>query len=151
LARALVAQGGPPRKTRELPVEPADPLAMAAVRDAVKRKARGLLAPLKAIEAVEAAAALPFAEGCERERKLFWECLYSDQSKALIHVFFAEREVSKVPGITKDTPRLPVRRAAVVGAGTMGGGIAMTYANAGIPVLLREVDQAGLDRGLATI
>src|SRR5207248_6097320 len=77
--------------------------------------------------------------------------LYSDQSKALIHVFFAEREVSKVPGITKDTPRVPIRRAAVVGAGTMGGGIAMTYANAGIPVLLKEVDQAALDRGLATI
>src|SRR5581483_2414773 len=91
------------------------------------------------------------AEGCERERKLFWECLYSDQSKALIHVFFAEREVSKVPGVTKDTPRIPVRRAAVVGSGTMGGGIAMTYANAGIPVLLKEVSQEALDRGLAVI
>jgi 3-hydroxyacyl-CoA dehydrogenase len=149
-AREAAARSGP-RKTRDLPVEPADPLALAAVRDAVKKKARGLVAPLKAIEAVEAAAALPFAEGCKRERELFWECLFSDQSKALIHVFFAEREVGRVPGITKDTPRLPISRAAVVGAGTMGGGIAMTYANAGIPVLLKEVSQEALDRGLATI
>jgi 3-hydroxyacyl-CoA dehydrogenase len=106
---------------------------------------------LKAIDAIEAAVTLPFPEGCKRERELFMECLFSDQSKALIHVFFAEREVAKVPGITKDTPRLPIRKAAVVGAGTMGGGIAMTYANAGIPVLLKEVDQAALDRGLAII
>jgi 3-hydroxyacyl-CoA dehydrogenase len=150
-AREVAARGGAPRKTRDLPVEAADPLALKEVRDALRKKARGLLAPLKAIEAVEAAATLPFAEGIKRERELFWECLYSEQSKALIHVFFAEREVSKVPGITKDTPRVPIRRAAVVGAGTMGGGIAMTYANAGIPVLLKEVDQAALDRGLATI
>src|SRR5439155_17963061 len=77
--------------------------------------------------------------------------LFSDQSKALIHVFFAEREVAKVPGIAKNTPRLPIRKAAIVGAGTMGGGIAMTYANAGLPVLLKEVNQEALDRGLATI
>ena len=150
-AREVVTRGGTPCRTRDLPVEAPDPLAMAAVRDAVKKKARGLVAPLKAAEAVEAAATLPFAEGVRRERELFWECLYSEQSKALIHVFFAEREVGKVPGITKDTPRLPVRRAAVVGAGTMGGGIAMTYANAGIPVLLKEATQDMLDRGLATI
>src|SRR5262249_56068119 len=87
----------------------------------------------------------------EREDELLRECLFSDQSKALIHVFFAEREVAKVPGLAKDTPRIPIRRAAIVGAGTMGGGIAMTYANAAIPVLLKEVDQPALDRGLATI
>jgi 3-hydroxyacyl-CoA dehydrogenase len=146
-----VATRGAPRRTCDLPVKPADAAALAALREAVKKKARGLIAPLKAIEAVEAAATLPFAEGCKRERELFWECLFSDQSKALIHVFFAEREVGKVPGISKETPRIPVRRAAVVGAGTMGGGIAMTYANAGIPVLLKEVSQEALDRGLETI
>src|SRR5262249_7945166 len=81
----------------------------------------------------------------------FKECLFSDQSKALIHVFFGERTVAKVPGIPKDTPLVPIKRAAVVGAGTMGGGIAMTYANAGLPVLLKEVSPEALDRGLATV
>ncbi|MGC2281588.1 MAG: 3-hydroxyacyl-CoA dehydrogenase NAD-binding domain-containing protein, partial [Candidatus Acidiferrales bacterium] len=85
------------------------------------------------------------------ERKLFIECLQSDQSKALIHVFFSEREVSKIPDIPKDAPTIPINRAAVVGAGTMGGGIAMVLVNAGIPVLLKEADQAALDRGLANI
>ena len=92
---------------------------------------------------------MPFAEGLKLEAKLFQECLLSDQSKALIHVFFSEREVGKVPGLPKET--LPIRRAAVVGAGTMGGGIATVYANAGIPVILKEVAQDALDRGMQTI
>jgi 3-hydroxyacyl-CoA dehydrogenase len=153
--RDLIARGGPPRRTRDLTDKLGAPAAnkplLAAIREQVKKKARGLIAPLKAIDGIEAAVTLPFAEGCKRERELFAECLFSDQSKALIHVFFAEREVAKIPGIAKDTPRIPIRRAAVVGAGTMGGGIAMTYANAGIPVLLKEVDQPALDRGLAVI
>jgi 3-hydroxyacyl-CoA dehydrogenase len=109
------------------------------------------MAPQAAIDAVEAATKLPFDEGVKREAELFQECLFSDQSKALIHVFFGDREVAKIPGISKDTALIPVNRAAVVGAGTMGGGIAMVFANAGIPVLLKETDQAALDRGLATI
>ena len=109
------------------------------------------MAPIAAIDAVEAATKLPFEEGVKRESELFQECLFSDQSKGLIHVFFGEREVAKIPGISKDTPQIPVTKAAVVGAGTMGGGIAMVFANAGIPVLLKETDQAALDRGLATI
>jgi 3-hydroxyacyl-CoA dehydrogenase len=152
-AREVAAR--PPRKTRDLKEKlgslAANAVILGAVREVVKKKARGLTAPFKAVDAVEAALTLPFAEGVKREAELFRECLFSDQSKALIHVFFAEREVAKVPGIAKDTPRIPIRRAAVVGAGTMGGGIAMTYANAGIPVLLKEVDQPALDRGLATI
>ncbi len=123
----------------------------AAARDAARKKQRGLMAPLAAINAVEAATKLPFDEGCRFERKLFTECLQSDQSKALIHVFFSEREVAKIPDVPKDTPAIPVNRAAVVGAGTMGGGIAMVLANAGIAVLLKEADQAALDRGLANI
>ncbi len=122
-----------------------------AARETARKKQRGLIAPLAAIDAVEAATTLPFEEGCEAERKLFTECLFSDQSKALIHVFFGEREVAKIPDIPKDTPLIPVNTAAVVGAGTMGGGITMTLVNAGIPVILRETDQAALDRGLATI
>src|SRR5204862_6264044 len=82
---------------------------------------------------------------------LFSNCVVSTESKALRHLFFAERKVAKVPDVPKDTPARTIARAAVVGAGTMGGGIAMNYANAGIPVLLKEVEQAALDRGLATI
>ena len=110
-----------------------------------------MMAPLAAIDAVEAATRLSFDEGCQVERKLFDECLFSDQSKALIHAFFGEREVAKIPDVPKETPILPVRSVAVVGAGTMGAGIAMVFANAGFPVLLKEADQPALDRGLATI
>jgi 3-hydroxyacyl-CoA dehydrogenase len=124
---------------------------IAAAREQARKKQRGLMAPLAAIDAVEASARLPFDEGCKLERELFTKCLFSDQSKALIHVFFGEREVAKVPDVPKDTPILPVNRVGIAGAGTMGGGIAMVFANAGIPVLLREVDQAALDRGLANI
>ncbi|MGH9743475.1 MAG: 3-hydroxyacyl-CoA dehydrogenase NAD-binding domain-containing protein, partial [Candidatus Acidiferrum sp.] len=123
----------------------------AAARDNAAKKQRGMVAPLAAIDAVEAATKLPFDEGCQFERKLFMDCLFSDQSKALIHVFFGEREVAKIPVIPKETPVIPVNTAAVVGAGTMGGGIAMVFANAGIPVLLKDADQAALDRGLANI
>jgi len=150
-ARTIAARHEPPRRTRDLPVRLDDPKALDVVRAAVRKRARGQLAPLKAIEAVEAAATLPFAEGCKIEGRLFAECLFSEQSKALIHVFFGERQVANVPDLPRDTPVLPIRRAAVVGAGTMGGGIAMTYANAGIPVLLKEAGREALDRGLTTI
>jgi 3-hydroxyacyl-CoA dehydrogenase len=145
----------PPRKTRErndkLGSAEQNAAIFAAARDNARKKQRGMMAPLAAIEAVEATTKLPFDEGCKLERKLFMECLFSDQSKALIHVFFGEREVAKIPDIPKETPLIPVNSAAVVGAGTMGGGIAMVLANAGIPVLLKEADQAGLDKGLANI
>jgi len=124
---------------------------LAAARASAKKKQRNMMAPQAAIDAVEAAATLPFDEGIRREAELFQECLFSEQSKALIHVFFGERDVAKIPDVPKDTPQIPVQKAAVVGAGTMGGGIAMNFANAGIPVLLKETDQAALDRGLATI
>jgi 3-hydroxyacyl-CoA dehydrogenase len=94
---------------------------------------------------------MPFEEGCKVEQQLFIECLFSEQSKSLIHVFFSEREAGKIPDIPKLTNLIPIQSAAVVGAGTMGGGIAMVLANAGIPVLLKETDQTALDRGMATI
>jgi 3-hydroxyacyl-CoA dehydrogenase len=153
--RGIIARGGPVRKTRDLTSKLGDPQAndkaLAMVRDAVQKRARGLLAPRRAIDAVEAAAKLPFKEGCRKEGEYFTECLFSDQSKALIHVFFGERTVAKIPGLPKDTPTIPIKKAAVVGAGTMGGGITMAYVNAGIPVILKEVDQQALDRGLAKI
>ena len=112
---------------------------------------RACAAPFAAVDAIEAGLTLPFDEGSMRERELFADCVVSTESKALRHLFFAEREVAKVPDVPKDTPTTDIKRAAVVGAGTMGGGIAMNYANAGIPVLLKEVDEAALERGLATI
>src|SRR4029079_6201252 len=105
---------------------------------------KGVRAPFAAIDAIEAALTLPFDQGSLRERELFAECVVSNESKALRHLFFAEREAAKVPDVPKETPALEIKRAAVVGAGTMGGGIAMSYANAGIPVLLKEVDDAAL-------
>jgi 3-hydroxyacyl-CoA dehydrogenase len=123
----------------------------AAARAAAQKKQRGQKAPLAAIDAVEAATKLPFEEGCKVEAKLFTECLFSDQSKALIHVFFGEREVAKIPDVPKETPVTPVNRVAVVGSGTMGGGIAMVFANAGIPVLLKDVDEAALNLGMTKI
>ena len=155
VAFAREVAGKPAPKTRERNEKlgsPADNAPIfSAARETVAKKQRGLMAPVAAIDAIEAATTLPFAEGCQVEQKLFIECLFSDQSKALIHVFFSEREVSKIPDVPKDTPLIPIKSAAVVGAGTMGGGIAMVFANAGIPVLLKEADQAALDRGLATI
>ena len=154
-ARDLVTRKEAPRRTRELNTKLADrsqnEATLAQVREVAHKRARGLMAPLKAIEAIEAATKLSFAEGIRKEAELFKECLFSDQSKALIHVFFGERAVAKIPGIAKDTPILPIKRAAVVGAGTMGGGITMAYVNAGIPVLLKEISQEALDRGLDTI
>jgi len=122
-----------------------------AARDVARKKQRGLKAPLAAIDAVEAATRLPFEEGCEAERELFTECLFSDQSKALIHVFFGEREVAKIPDVPKETPVISVNHVAVVGSGTMGGGIAIVFANAGIPVLLKDVDEAALALGMSKI
>jgi 3-hydroxyacyl-CoA dehydrogenase len=155
VAFAQEIAGKPAPKTRErnqkLGTPEQNAPIFAAARDAARKKQRNLIAPLAAIEAIEAATRLPFEEGCEVEARLFIDCLYSDQSKALIHVFFGEREVAKVPDIPKETPILPINSAAVVGAGTMGGGIAMVFANAGIPVVLKEDDHSALDRGLANI
>jgi len=155
VAFAREVAGKPIRRTRErvekLGRAEENAAIISGARERVGKKQRGLIAPLAAIDAVEAATKLSFEEGCELERRLFMECLFSDQSKALIHVFFGEREVAKIPDVPKNTAVQPIRSVAVVGSGTMGGGIAMVFANAGIPVLLKEVDQPALDRGLAKI
>ena len=143
------------RKTRDIPMS-ADAAkagldACARMRASLAKTARGMRAPYAVVDAVEFGLQNGFDKGSVRERELFADCVVSTESKALRHLFFAEREVAKVPDIPKETPTRDIRRAAVVGAGTMGGGIAMNYANAGIPVLLKEIDQAALDRGMATI
>ncbi len=138
-------------RNEKLGVERENAAIFAAARETGRKRQRGLLAPLAAIDAIEAATKLSFEQGCEEEQRLFLQCLLSEQSKALIHVFFGEREVAKVPDVPKETAVLPVNSVGVVGAGTMGGGIAMVFANAGIPVLMKEADQAALDRGMGNI
>ena len=114
-------------------------------------KSRAPGAAKACLEAVKAAATMPFAEGMALERKLFIALLGSEESKALRYTFFAEREAAKVPGVGKDTQARKIGRAGVIGAGTMGGGIAMCFANAGIPVTVVETDAGALERGIARI
>jgi 3-hydroxyacyl-CoA dehydrogenase len=125
--------------------------ACAAARAALAKTARGVRAPFRAIDAIEGAFTLDFERGSARERELFADCVTSHESRALVHMFFADREAAKVPDVPKDTPAATIARAAVIGAGTMGGGIAMAYANAGIPVLLKDVDDAAVEKGMTTI
>lgn len=154
-AREIADHGGGLRKTRELTdklgSEWVDAPMFSAGRDQARTTRRNMLAPLKVVDAIEAAVNLPFDEGCQKEREIFEECIASDQARALIHAFFAERAVAKIPDIPKETPVYSISEIAILGAGTMGGGIAMACANVGIPVLLKDVDQEALDRGIATI
>jgi 3-hydroxyacyl-CoA dehydrogenase len=153
-ARACAARGAR-RKTRELTDKTLDKTraqeAAQTIRKALAKTAKGMRAPYAALEAIEYGVEHTFDEGSLRERELFAECVVSTESKALRHLFFAEREVAKIPDVPRDTPTRAIGCAAIVGAGTMGGGIAMTYANAGIPVLLRDVDETALERGMAMI
>ena len=143
----------PIRKTsnRNEKLRSADWDGLGRLSELVRSTERPLRAPIAAIEAVEAALNLSFDDGCQREAELFSVCLHSDESKALIHAFFAERTAGKAPAIAKSANSGEIRAAAVVGAGLMGGGIAMTFANAGIPVLVKERSQDALDRGMVAI
>ena len=127
------------------------PEIFAEFRKANARKFRGFLAPEYNIQCVEAAVNLPFDEGIKVERKLFVELVTGTQSAAQRYVFFAERQVWKLPDVPEDTPILPVAKVGVIGAGTMGGGISMNFLNAGIPVTIVETSAAALERGLGVI
>ena len=120
-------------------------------RNTVRAMAGPFPAPLQCVEAVAAAVTKKFDDGMKVERNLFLQLVQSNESKALRHAFFAERAASKLPDVPEDTPMRPIQSVAVVGAGTMGGGIAMNFANAGIPVKILEMKQEALDKGLATI
>jgi len=128
-----------------------DPGTFEAMRKSIARRARNQKAPYHCIAAVEAACTMPFDEGIARERELFDDLENSAEARALRYAFFAEREVAKLPDIPRETPLRPIETAAIVGAGTMGGGIAMSFAEFGFPVKLLEVSQEALDRGLARI
>ena len=150
--RELLAAKAPVRRTRDLAiVEPQAALAWLEEQKAeTAKKARGLFSPLKIIECVQAAVQLPFDEGLARERALFIECLDSPQRAGLIHAFFAEREVAKVPEAQAAQPR-PVASVAVIGGGTMGAGIAVAALDAGLPVTMIERDAESIARGRANV
>src|SRR5438046_569957 len=128
-----------------------DPGVFEAMRKSIARRARNQKAPYHCIAAVEAACTVPFDEGVRRERELFDELENSAEARALRYAFFAEREVAKLPDIPRDTLLRPIKTAAIVGAGTMGGGIAMSFAEFGFPVKLLEASPEALDRGLQRI
>jgi 3-hydroxyacyl-CoA dehydrogenase len=154
-AEKIVAERRPLKKIRDLDDKLAavrgKPEVFASFRKSVARQTRGFRAPERCIQAVEAAVELPFDRGLERERELFLDVLSSPESKAQRYFFFAEREAAKIPDVPPDTAARGIRRAAVIGAGTMGGGIAMNFANVGISVMVVEVAQDALDRGLAVV
>jgi 3-hydroxyacyl-CoA dehydrogenase len=127
------------------------PEVFAEFRKSVARQTRGFRAPENIVKAVEAAVTLPFDQGIKRERELFAELMSSPESKAQRYFFFAEREAAKIPDVPADTPPKEIKKAAVIGAGTMGGGIAMNFVNVGIPVTVVEVKQEALDRGLSVV
>ena len=150
-AKKVVAEKRPVRKVSSLTAKVDTPTVFEDFAKANARKFRGFIAPFKCIEAVRIATEFPFAEGMKKERAIFMELQASDQSKAQRHVFFAEREVVRIPGLPDDQPTREIKSVGVLGAGTMGGGIAMCFANVGIPVKLLDVKQEFLDKGLAII
>ena len=152
-AKKIVAEGKGVRRIRDMKVH-VDGDAKAffdKARAEIEKTSRGFPAPLQILGCVEAAVNLPFDEGRKEERRRFQILVDGTESKALRHMFFAERQTSKIPDVPEDTPTRKIERAAVIGAGTMGGGITMSMVNVGIPVMLVETEQAALDRGLATI
>ena len=152
-ARELLAQQAPAQRSARF-VNPGESVAadfFANFRAANQPRWKSRLAPRLVLAAVEAACSLPLNEGLAREHELFKEAEASMQSAALRHVFFAERESGRIPGIGKDIALRNIEKVAVIGAGTMGGGIAMNFVNAGIPVALLELKGEALDRGLANI
>ena len=155
LARRIVSENRPLKKVREsdekMVAARGKPEIFADFRKANARRFRGFLAPEYNIRCVEAAVNLPFDEGMKVERQLFMELMSGTQSAAQRYVFFAERQVWKIPDVADDTPLIPVKKVGMIGAGTMGGGIAMNFANVGIPVTLVETRQEALDRGMSVI
>lgn len=154
-ARKVVAEGRPMKKVRDMneKVEAARgrPEIFAEFRKSNARKFRGFDAPEANIKCIEAAVNQPFEEGLKTERKLFTELMNGVQSKAQRYVFFAERQAAKLDDVPEDTKTIPISKVGIIGAGTMGGGIAMNFLSAGLPVTIVEMKQDALDRGIGTI
>jgi 3-hydroxyacyl-CoA dehydrogenase len=147
-----VAAARPLPKVRDIKVDyPNHEAFFQFARNTVGAMAKNFPAPLKCVNCVAAAASMKFEDGLKFERENFLALMQTTESKALRHFFFGERAASKIPDVPEDTPKRPIKSAAIIGAGTMGGGIAMNFANAGIPVTLLEMKQEALDKGLATV
>jgi 3-hydroxyacyl-CoA dehydrogenase len=152
LARDAAGRPGPYPRARDLKVEHDNPEAFVQfARNTVAAIAKNYPAPHKCIDLVAASVTVPFDEAMRREREAFVSLMWTPESRALRHAFFGERAAAKIDDVPADTPTRPIRTAAVVGAGTMGGGIAMNFANAGIPVVVLETSADALERGLAVI
>ncbi|MDH3319791.1 MAG: 3-hydroxyacyl-CoA dehydrogenase NAD-binding domain-containing protein [Betaproteobacteria bacterium] len=152
-AQKLVAEGKGTRRVRDMPpkVEGDQKTLLKAVPEQAAKSAGGNPAPAEIAKCIHAAVTLPFDEGRKVERERFEYLVNTVESKALRHMFFAERQTSKIPDVPESTPTREIKKAAVVGAGTMGGGIAMSFANAGIPVVIADVSQEALDKGMKKI
>jgi 3-hydroxyacyl-CoA dehydrogenase len=150
-ARMVLAEGRPLKKVRDLTVAGATPELFAEFRARNAKAFRGFEAPEASIKCIEAAARLPFDEGKSFERDQFVKLMGGVQSQAQRYMFFAERQAAKIDGLPEGTATRPVKKVGIIGAGTMGGGIAMNFLNKGIPVAIVETQQAALDRGTATI
>lgn len=151
--RRLLDSGAPVRRVSDLEVDRTgiDKAFFDNARQTIARQSRGFYSPLQIINCLQAAAERPFAEALELESRLFNECKVSPHSRAQRYLFFAERTITKIPDIPKDTPLRDINSVAIIGAGTMGSGIAMNFINAGIPVTMLEMNQPALDRGIKHI
>lgn len=152
-AHDLVESGAPLKRIRDITIDASllEPGFFENYRKKLAQRARGQIAPDRIVSCVEAAARLPMEQGLQVERELFVECLQSSQSRAMRHVFFAEREAAKIKDLPANTPVRDIKRVAIIGGGTMGGGIAMCFANVGIPVTMLEINAEALERGLGII
>lgn len=152
-AHQLISEGGSLRRVRDIPIPGTsfDKADFEEYRQQLNRRKRGQEAPQKIVNCVETAMEKTFEEGLAYERSCFFECVESEQSAALRHIFYAERQAPKVPEVSKSVSTRPVVRVGIIGAGTMGGGIAMSFANLGIPVTLLDSSEEGLEKGIALI
>jgi len=152
-ANVLLASGAPLKRVRDITIDPStiEPGFFDAARKKLSLRARGQIAPDKIVSCIEAAVNLPMDEGLERERELFRELVTSPESAAMRHIFFAERQAAKIKDLPKDTALRDIKKVAIIVGGTMGGGIAMCFANVGIPVVMLEINDEALARGMNII
>jgi 3-hydroxyacyl-CoA dehydrogenase len=152
-AKDLIARKAPARKIRDINIDAGKLPAgfFDEARKRISKEKKNLFAPQRIVDALEAAVTLPFDKGLAQERLLFAQCLQNSQAKALQHIFFAERKAASVPNLDKNVTKREVKTVGIIGAGTMGGGIAMNFLNVGIPVTLLEMKQEALDRGIGVI